>query len=83
MTTITKRMRVQFMDEAPRIGQGWRIVYVENGRKWMKVRDCLGNRAKFTIAQWERIAKTAADLPPLKRRRVRKVKRMLDKAVTV
>jgi hypothetical protein len=62
-------MRVQFMDEAPRIGQGWRIVDVAVGRKWVRVWDCLGNRAKFTKAQWEKIADNASELPPMKKKR--------------
>lgn len=32
-------MRIFFEDEAPRIGSGWRKVYVKIGRKWVHFTD--------------------------------------------
>jgi hypothetical protein len=65
---VALRMRVFFMDEAPRIGSGWRIVSVMNGRKWVRLA-CEAGRAKFTKEQWAPIARHGHELPPRKRKR--------------
>lgn len=63
-----QRMRVCFMDEAPRIGSGWRIVSVTVGRQWVRIASLAG-RAKLTKAQWAMIARKGYELPERKRRR--------------
>lgn len=50
----TQRMKIYFEDEAPQIGCGQRIVAVQIGRKWVRVRTSYG-RARFTKAQFERL----------------------------
>jgi hypothetical protein len=49
-----QRMKIYFEDEAPRIGCGWRIVSVQIGRKWVRVRTQYGS-ARFTKGQFERL----------------------------
>lgn len=66
------RLRVCFNDEAPRIGSGWRIVTAAIGRKFVRIADQHGNRAKFTREEWKRIVPTTVELPPKKKRRRRK-----------
>jgi len=53
------KMKIHFQDEAPRIGNGWRLVTVEIGRKWVTVRDLYSSRrkARFTLKQWEDVSK--------------------------
>lgn len=62
------RMRVCFMDEAPKIGSGWRIVSVVIGRQWVRLVSSSG-RAKLSKAVWAPIARSGQELPARKRRR--------------
>lgn len=56
---------VRFEDEAPRIGNGHRLVTVELGRKWAHVRAIsTGDAAKLPLAMWARIARTAREVTP-------------------
>jgi hypothetical protein len=66
------RMIVHLADEAPRIGAGWRIVEVEVGRKWVRLKDGSGQRGKIPVARWRQLERTAEVLPPPKRRRKRR-----------
>lgn len=61
-------MRVHLMDEAPRIGNGWRIVEVQVGHKWARLKTSAG-RAKLTRRVWDEIARWAIELPPRRRKR--------------
>jgi len=63
------RFRVQFMDEAPQIGSGWRIVSAFRGRRWVRVVDPVGTRAKIEIAVWRQLELHGQALGPRKRRR--------------
>ena len=63
-----KRMRVYFENECPRIGSGWRIVQVLEGRKWTRFAASAG-RGKVAKAVWAQMQKIASELPPAKRRR--------------
>jgi hypothetical protein len=38
------KMRVYFEDEAPRIGSGWRTIYVTVGYKWARIRCAASGR---------------------------------------
>lgn len=38
------KMRLYFEDEAPRIGSGWRTVYVNLGYKWARIRCAASGR---------------------------------------
>lgn len=51
----TQRVKIFFEDEAPRLGAGWRIVNVQVGRKWVRLRDDMDRTARFTIAQYEKL----------------------------
>ena len=51
----TQRVKIFFEDEAPRLGCGWRWVYVKVGRKWVRVRDGMGRTARFTLDQYEQL----------------------------
>lgn len=42
------RVRIHFHDEAPTLGCGARIVVARIGRKWVRVMDGMGRRARFT-----------------------------------
>ena len=58
-------LRVQFEDEAPRIGNGHRLVTVELGRKWARVHDvATGVNAKLPLTMWARIARSAREVTP-------------------
>jgi len=54
------RYLLKLGDEAPRIGSGFRIVYVKEGRKWAYMTSHVGDpddksnkiRKKFTMKQW-------------------------------
>lgn len=58
--------RVFLHDEAPKLGSGWRVVYVERaGRKWVALR-CphTGATARVTAAAWAAIAPRAQPASP-------------------
>ncbi len=67
----TTRLRVCFMDEAPRIGSGWRTVNVMFGRKIVHLMDDYGHRSKFSKEAWRLLSRAAKPMPPRKRRRRR------------
>jgi hypothetical protein len=62
-----ERYRVYLYDELPRIGCGWRTVTAIMGRKWVKVRDGVGNKGRIGKTMWQQIKPTP--LPPRKRKR--------------
>ena len=52
---------VHFDDEAPRIGSGWRVVYLEHdGRKWVRLR-CPFSGVSVSLSRtvWLKVAATA------------------------
>lgn len=51
----TKQVKIFFEDEAPRIGSGWRLVTVQVGRKWVRVRGPQDRRARFTLDQYAKL----------------------------
>ena len=63
------------MGEVHGLGTGWRIVDVEIGRKWVKVRDCLGRGGRVPKATWEKIAENATELGPVKKRRKKRTRK--------
>lgn len=61
----TKGVRLYFEDECPRIGAGWRTVYVKTGRKWIYFRDpTTGARAKIAKSKPE-FQSLIRSIPPL------------------
>lgn len=64
-----KRVRVLLHDEAPRIGSGWRIVEVEVGRKWVRLKVPGGARTRLRRSIWEPIGAGAVELPAKRKRR--------------
>jgi hypothetical protein len=48
-------VRIYFEDESPRLGCGWRWVTAQIGRKWVRLQDPQGRRAKFTREQYEKL----------------------------
>ena len=59
--TQPERLDVHLMDEAPRIGSGWRIVEIISvGYKWATIRYApLGVRAKIRRKVWDQIVESA------------------------
>lgn len=43
---------IYFHDEATSIGCGRRFVWIVEGRKWVRLQDYEGNRAKIAMATW-------------------------------
>lgn len=66
------RYRVQFEDEAPRIGSGWRIVTVMIGRKFVHLYDSMAQRTKIKKDVWRDLVRTAIPLPLSKRKKRRR-----------
>ena len=62
------RYIVNLKDEATRIGSGWRVVTVEVGRKWVKLKGANGS-GRLTLDRWQEIARTAQLMPDKKKRR--------------
>ncbi len=64
-------LKVHFNDEAPHIGSGHRIVFVEHaGRKWVKIRCPWTLRVqRLPMSRWEPIAKKAVPIPKPKQLR--------------
>lgn len=63
-----QRMYVHFNNECQRIGSGWRIVDVEVGRKWVKLKH--GTRRMIVPkGLWEKVSEGATLLPAKKKRR--------------
>lgn len=55
---ITQRLMVQFEDEAPRIGSGWRLLTVEIGWKWVRLINKSANkRARIKREVFDRLNK--------------------------
>ena len=58
-----ERYDIQLMDQAPRIGSGYRIVYVKEGRKWAYMTSHAGDPDKkegkvvkrFSMKEWNNI----------------------------
>lgn len=65
----TVRLRVYLHDECPRIGCGWRTVTALLGRKWVRITDDAGARARLTGQLWRDISASGIAMPPRKRRR--------------
>jgi hypothetical protein len=67
------RWLVQFQDEAPAIGSGWRAVHVAIGRKWVRIFDhCTGRRSRLHVDKWRDVASNAKPLPLLRARKGRR-----------
>lgn len=79
MATLPLRYRAYFQDECPRLGAGWRTVYVIAGTKWVRLAALIAEktretkaiwaRTKLSCDQWAPIARHGHELPPRKRRR--------------
>jgi hypothetical protein len=65
----TTRLRVCFLDEAVRIGSGWRTVNVMVGRKIVHLCDDYGNRAKLSKETWREVCRGALPMKARKRKR--------------
>lgn len=59
----TRKLHVQFHDEGrPAIGSGWRIVKVQEGRKWVHVREpATGRYKRFRRSKWAGITTNAKE----------------------
>lgn len=47
MQTYEKRIYLQ--DECPRLGSGWRTLFVRKGRKWAYLSDRMGRKQRVTL----------------------------------
>jgi len=53
MAKQATRADIYFEDECPRIGCGWRRVFVKVGRKWVRIEEqATGRRARFKMKAW-------------------------------
>ncbi len=51
----SRRTRVYFEDQAPRIGSGWRVVDVVEGDVWARLSTETGRKAKIRIEVFDQI----------------------------
>lgn len=49
---VEVKYAVYLMDELPKIGCGYRTVYVKEGRKWVYVSDAHGRKQRITMKKW-------------------------------
>ena len=66
---------VQFWDEAPSIGSGYRYVFAIAGPKWVHLVSPTLNKGRVSLNQWHIIPKREIDLSAAQRRHLRHVMR--------